>query len=87
MHKYHPIKYQKKKTNSSTILTKLFKVNIRPKLEYNTQISSPYLKKDIDKIESVQSNFTPFICTGLPRNLKNWNLRNFEKKTWKNLEF
>ena len=37
-------------------MTKLFKIYVRPKLEYNT-------KKDINKIESVQSNFTRFICS------------------------
>ena len=44
------------KTNSATILTKLFKIYVRPNLKYNTQIWSPYLKKGIIKIESVKQN-------------------------------
>ena len=40
LHKFHPFKYQKSfKTNSATILSKLFKIYVRPKLEYNTQIN------------------------------------------------
>lgn len=35
---------------------------IRPKLEYNTPVWSPYLKKDIITIESVQRHFTRQIC-------------------------
>ena len=50
------------KTSSASILTKLFKIYVRPKLEYNTPIWSPYFKKDIIKIESVQRNFTRFVC-------------------------
>ena len=37
---------------------KLFKTYIRPKLEYNTPVWSPYLLKDISKIEQVQRHFT-----------------------------
>ena len=37
------------KTNSATILTKLFKVYVRPNLEYSTQIWSPYFKKTLTK--------------------------------------
>ena len=51
------------KINSATILTKLFKIYARPKLEYNTQIWLPYLKKYINKVESVQRNFTRLICS------------------------
>ena len=50
------------KTNTATLLTKSFKIYVRPKLEFNTQIWSSYFKKDINKIESVQINFTRFIC-------------------------
>ena len=50
------------KTSSASILTKLFKIYVRPKLGYNTLIWSPYLKKDIIKIESVQRKFTRFVC-------------------------
>ena len=51
------------KTNSASILTKLFKTYVRPKLEFSTQIWSPHLKKDINKIESVQRSFTRHICS------------------------
>ena len=37
---------------------KLLLTYIRPKLEYNTPVWSPYLKKDVDKIERVQRYFT-----------------------------
>ena len=36
---------------------------IRPKLEYNTPVWSPYLKQDIVAVESVQHHFTRHICT------------------------
>ena len=32
-------------TSSASILTKLFKIYVRPKLEYNTPVWSPYSKK------------------------------------------
>ena len=35
---------------------------MRPKLEYNIFIWSPYLIKDIAKIESIQKQFTRYIC-------------------------
>ena len=38
------------KTDSATTLTKLFKIYVRPKLEYNTQVWSPYLKKTLTKL-------------------------------------
>ena len=41
--------FKTSKTNSATILTKLFKIYVCPKLEYYTQIWSP-LKNDIKKI-------------------------------------
>ena len=39
---------------------KIFNTYIRPKVEFNTQIWSPHLKKDIKKIESIQRRFTKF---------------------------
>ena len=33
---------------------------MRPKLEFNTSVWSPYLKQDINKIEKVQQKFTKF---------------------------
>ena len=41
---------------------KLYKTYIRPKLEYNTPVWSPYLQKDICKVEQVQRNFTKRVC-------------------------
>ena len=35
---------------------------IRPKLEYNSPIWSPYLVKDITKVERVQRHFTKVAC-------------------------
>lgn len=43
------------------ILKKLFLIYICLKLEYNTPIWSPYLKKDINYIESVQRKYTRLI--------------------------
>ena len=42
------------------VLLSLFKTYVRPKLEYNTSVWSPYLAKDIEQIESVQRQFTKF---------------------------
>ena len=42
-------------------LIKLFKTYIRPKLEYNTPVWSPYLLKDIKAIEKIQKRFTKSI--------------------------
>ena len=38
----------------------LYKTYIRPKLEFNTTIWSPFLLKDINKLESIQRKFTKF---------------------------
>lgn len=49
------------RTRNIWTLLKLYKTYIRPKLEYNTPVWSPYLTKDIDKIEGVQIRFTKYI--------------------------
>ena len=36
---------------------------VRPKLEYNTVVWSPFLRKDINLVESAQKKFTRHICT------------------------
>ena len=41
---------------------KLFKIYVRPILEYNAYFCFPYLKKDIALVESVQRKFTKRIC-------------------------
>ena len=46
------------KTRSIDVLVKLFKTYVIPKLEFNSEVWSPHLKKDIDRIESVQRLFT-----------------------------
>jgi len=49
------------KSMDINILKKLYLVYIRPKLEYTTLIWSPYLKKDINHLESVQTKYTRII--------------------------
>ena len=41
---------------------KLYKSYVRPKLEYNTPVWSPYLSKDINAVEKVQKRFTKIVC-------------------------
>lgn len=48
------------RTKNIWVLLKLYKVYIRSNLEYNTPVWSPYLQKDVDRIESVQRRFTRF---------------------------
>ena len=52
------------------MLLKLYKTYVRPKLEYNSPVWSPYLSKDIDQIENVQKSFTryAFRRCGIPYN-------------------
>ena len=50
------------KTRNIGILLRLFKTYVRPKLEYNTPVWSPYLMKNVNKIESVQRVFTKRAC-------------------------
>ena len=50
------------KSRNIWTLIKLYKTYIRPKLEYNTPVWSPYLQKDICKVEQVQRNFTKRVC-------------------------
>ena len=45
------------KSTNIWILLRLFKTYVRPKLEYCTPVWSPYLNKDIMKLESVQRLF------------------------------
>ncbi len=57
---YHILKSFKSK--NIWTLKKLFLTYIRPKVEYNSPIWSPYLVKDITKIERVQRHFTKVAC-------------------------
>ena len=43
-------------------LLRAFTTYVRPILEYNSSVWSPYLKKDTAVIESVQKNFSRVIC-------------------------
>ena len=40
-----------------SVMIKIYKIYIRPLLEYNSSVWSPYLLKDIDAIENVQRSF------------------------------
>ena len=55
------------KTKNIWTLLKLFKTYVRPHLEFNTPVWSPYLIRDVNKIERVQRNFTKqaFLRCGL----------------------
>ena len=46
------------KTTNIWTLLKLFTTYVRPKLEFNTSVWSPYLSKDIEKIEKIQATYT-----------------------------
>ncbi|MEC8568518.1 MAG: reverse transcriptase family protein, partial [Pseudomonadota bacterium] len=46
------------KTKNIWVLLKLYITYVRPKLEFNTCVWSPYRKKDIVRLESVQKRFT-----------------------------
>ena len=48
------------KSKNIWTLLKLYTTYVRPKLEYATCVWSPYLKKDIAKIESIQKRFTKY---------------------------
>ena len=44
------------------MLVNLFKVYVRPILEFATNVFNPFLVKDITKLERVQKDFLRFIC-------------------------
>lgn len=75
------------KSKNPSVLLHLFKTYVRPKLEFNTCVWSPFLKKDIIRIESVQRHFTRsvFLKCGLPllsysKRLKKLNLKSLEER-------
>ncbi len=48
--------------HNTHLLVNLYKTYIRPILEYNTCTWSPFLKAEIDRVESVQRKFTRTLC-------------------------
>ena len=54
-------------SRNKDVLLKLYKALVRPKLDYCAQVYSPFLKKDIAKIEQVQQRATKMIseCRGI----------------------
>ena len=46
------------KTRNIFVFTKIYKVYVRPQLEYATEVWNPHLKNQIDRIEKVQKFFT-----------------------------
>ena len=49
-------------THNHTFRINLFKIYIRPILEYNTCSWSPHLQSDIKSVESVQRRYTKIVC-------------------------
>jgi len=60
-------------SGDNKLLVKAFTVYVRPILEYNSIIWSPYLKKDIELLEKVQRRFTKEIAR--PKTLKVYGVR------------
>ena len=56
------------KTKNIWVLMHLYTTYVRPKVENNSQVWSPYLAKDIIRIESIQRSFTrfAFLKCGIP---------------------
>ena len=53
------------KSNHLNLYTLIFKTYIRPIIEYNSGIWSPYLITEIRKIESIQKTYTRLVCKKL----------------------
>jgi hypothetical protein len=69
------------------VLLNLFKTYVRPTLEYNTNIWTPQLQSEIDRVESVQRTFTKRLCqrnnikfSGYPERLKILGLESLEAR-------
>jgi hypothetical protein len=77
-----------KSINTNIIWTaiNLFTTYIRPQLEYNSQVWSPYLIEDINKIEDIQRNYTKraFARCNLPIQDYNGRLRMLNMLSLKN---
>ena len=75
------------KSRNIWVLIDLYKTYVRPKVEFNSSVWSPYLKKDIARIESVQRTYTRFAflrCglafTSYNDRLRQINLRSLEER-------
>ena len=60
------------KTQDYNTYLNLYKTHIRPILEYNTPIWTPFLKQDKDKVEKVQEKFTKRLCQKLNIKFSNY---------------
>ena len=76
-------------TKNIWALLKLYKTYVRPKLEHNTHIWSPYFKKDVIKIESVQRKFTrsAFLRCNIPFDSYSDRLHKINMKTLQDRRF
>ena len=73
------------KSRNPVFFINLFKLYIRPQLEYNSSIWNPFLLSDIKLIESIQAKFTKRLCQKLnitfnsyPHRLELLNLESLE---------
>jgi len=70
-------------------LVRAYLVHVRPLLEYNCVIWSPWLKQDIDKIERVQRRFTKRLpgckCLSYSKRLLQLNLTSLELRRYADL--
>ena len=53
------------KSKDPSLYITLFKIYIRPLLEYNCSMWSPYLKKDVERAEHTQKQYTRKVCKRL----------------------
>ena len=75
------------KSRNIWTLLHLYKTYVRPKVEFNSSVWSPYLKQDISRVEEVQKHFTrrAFLRCNIPfesyaDRLNKVNLKTLEKR-------
>ena len=72
-------------------LLKAYTTYVRPKLEYNTVVWSPFLHKDINLVESVQKKFMLHLCIRCKISFDSYSDRlsklNFNSLEYRHLEF